>query len=206
EELKKYIKIVDGKIEIINDLINEGFNDRIEELLREWVADGTLDHIINTEIFNKKADIDYVDNEIKKHKKRISPVSYNNRLRKIKGEISFKFEGHENYHDQLFPRDMQIVEEDNLLFIIYSINLKEGKETVIVVYEWDSLDFVTVFEVDKYGLHGLMVYYDNLNRRILSFSDYSDKILYQYDITELPSKFAYLHAFNSIDNFRFGEM
>src|SRR5690625_4184391 len=56
--LNEYIDIVDGKLEIIDRLIGEGFNDRIEELLREWVRDGTLENIINEEIFNKKVDVD----------------------------------------------------------------------------------------------------------------------------------------------------
>lgn len=50
--LNDYIDVIDGKLEIINDRINEGFNSVIEELLREWVNDGTLDHIINEEILN----------------------------------------------------------------------------------------------------------------------------------------------------------
>src|SRR5699024_10259364 len=59
--LNEYIDIVDGKLEIIDNVIGEGFNDVIEQLLREWVNDGTLNHIINEEIFNTKADVTYVD-------------------------------------------------------------------------------------------------------------------------------------------------
>ena len=49
--LNEYIDIVDGKLELIDHIIGEGFNDVIEILLREWLKDGTLDHIINEVIF-----------------------------------------------------------------------------------------------------------------------------------------------------------
>ena len=58
--LNEYITIVDGKLELIDHIIGEGFNDRIEVLLREWVNDGTLNHIINVEIFNMKEEIYYL--------------------------------------------------------------------------------------------------------------------------------------------------
>ena len=60
QKLNEYITIVDGKLEVIDHIIGEGFNDRIEELLREWVNDGTLNHIINVEIFNMKEEIYYL--------------------------------------------------------------------------------------------------------------------------------------------------
>src|SRR5699024_8072202 len=60
ENIKKilgdYIHVVDGKIEIINNKINEGFNDEVNKLLVEWINDGTLEHLINEEIFNLKVD------------------------------------------------------------------------------------------------------------------------------------------------------
>lgn len=43
------------------DKIGEGFNQEIYDLLIIWVEDGTLDHIINVTLMNKKADITYVD-------------------------------------------------------------------------------------------------------------------------------------------------
>lgn len=55
--------------EVINK-IGEGFNEEIYELLIKWVEDGTLDHIINVTLMNKKADITYVD-ELHEEIKRI---------------------------------------------------------------------------------------------------------------------------------------
>ena len=52
DTLNNYIVIVDDKLEFIDNLIGDGFGNRIEALLREWVNDGTLNHIINEEVFN----------------------------------------------------------------------------------------------------------------------------------------------------------
>ena len=89
--LNDYINIVDGKIEIIDHVIGEGFNDRIEVLLREWVNDGTLNHIINEEIFNDlNSKIDQVDNDLNEFRDQVD-----NDLNCIKkdvymlGEITF---------------------------------------------------------------------------------------------------------------------
>lgn len=59
--LNEYIEVIDGKIKIIDDKINEGFNKEIHDLLVKWLEDGTLDHIINETLMNKKADLDYVN-------------------------------------------------------------------------------------------------------------------------------------------------
>lgn len=62
--LEENIQMLKVKLSEIEHLIGDGFNDVIEDLLREWVNDGTLDHIINEEIFNTKADKDWVDEEL----------------------------------------------------------------------------------------------------------------------------------------------
>src|SRR5690606_36070046 len=73
--LNEYINVIDGKIELIDHVIGEGFNDRIEILLREWVNDGTLNHIINEEIFNElNNDIINFKNEVKND---ISEILFN---------------------------------------------------------------------------------------------------------------------------------
>ena len=60
KELNNYIDIVNGRLEIIDHKIGEGFNQEINDLLVQWVNDGTLEHIINVEIFNHKEDIYYL--------------------------------------------------------------------------------------------------------------------------------------------------
>src|SRR5699024_6118148 len=69
----EYDKILADSLEEIEevlrqviDKIGEGFNEEIYQLLVKWVEDGTLDHIINETLMNKKADITYVDDEIEK--------------------------------------------------------------------------------------------------------------------------------------------
>ena len=72
--LDHYIDIVDGKLSLIDHKINEGFNDEINDLLVQWVNDGTLEHIINVEIFNTKADktdLDEVKTYLEKSKDNI---------------------------------------------------------------------------------------------------------------------------------------
>src|SRR5699024_1965855 len=64
--LNDYVSVIDGKIELIDHKIGESYNDEIDILLREWVNDGTLNHIINEEIFNTKADKVFVDNEVER--------------------------------------------------------------------------------------------------------------------------------------------
>src|SRR5699024_1193993 len=59
--LEENLQMLKDKLKEIEDIIGEGFDLRIEELLREWVNDGTLEHIINEEIFNTKADKDWVE-------------------------------------------------------------------------------------------------------------------------------------------------
>src|SRR5699024_2351806 len=48
------------------DLKLEKFPENVELLLKEWLSDGTLDHIINETIINWKADKTYVDSEIER--------------------------------------------------------------------------------------------------------------------------------------------
>lgn len=62
--LEENLQMLKDKLKEIEIIIGEGFDLRIEELLREWVNDGTLNHIINEEIFNTKADKDWVDDEL----------------------------------------------------------------------------------------------------------------------------------------------
>src|SRR5699024_9584700 len=69
----EYDKILTDSLEEIEevlrqviDKIGEGFNEEIYQLLVKWVEDGTLDHIINETLMNKKADITYVDSEIER--------------------------------------------------------------------------------------------------------------------------------------------
>src|SRR5699024_6633572 len=64
----EYDKILADNLEEIEevlrqviDKIGEGFNEEIYQLLVKWVEDGTLDHIINETLMNKKADKSYVD-------------------------------------------------------------------------------------------------------------------------------------------------
>jgi len=71
--LNKYIDIIDGKIELIDHVIGEGFEHIIEMLLREWLQDGTLDHIINEEILKNKADHKDLDYVIRGNRKGIKP-------------------------------------------------------------------------------------------------------------------------------------
>lgn len=68
--LEENLQKLKDKLSEIEHLIGDGFNDVIEDLLREWVNDGTLEHIINEEIFNTKADKDYVDKELYKNYRR----------------------------------------------------------------------------------------------------------------------------------------
>ena len=62
--LEENLQMLKDKLKEIEDIIGEGFDLRIEELLREWVDDGTLENIINEEIFNTKADKDWVIDQL----------------------------------------------------------------------------------------------------------------------------------------------
>ena len=68
----EYDKILADSLEEIEevlrqviDKIGEGFNEEIYQLLVKWVEDGTLDHIINETLMNKKADITWVEDQLK---------------------------------------------------------------------------------------------------------------------------------------------
>lgn len=54
--LNASLEEIEGILEEMINKIGEGFNDEIEILLREWIEDGSLDHIINETLMNKKAD------------------------------------------------------------------------------------------------------------------------------------------------------
>ena len=67
----EYDKILADSLEEIEevlrqviDKIGEGFNEEIYQLLVKWVEDGTLDHIINETLMNKKADITWVEEQL----------------------------------------------------------------------------------------------------------------------------------------------
>lgn len=54
--LKTSLEEIEQILEQVIDKIGEGFNAEIADLLILWVEDGTLDHIINETLMNKKAD------------------------------------------------------------------------------------------------------------------------------------------------------
>src|SRR5699024_5264434 len=64
--LEENLQKLKDKLKEIEHLIGEGFDDVIEDLLREWVADGTLNDIINEEIFNQKPDKEWVEDQLNK--------------------------------------------------------------------------------------------------------------------------------------------
>ena len=85
--LNNYIDVIDGKLEVIDHLIGEGFNDRIEVLLREWLADGTLDYLINEVVFEQlNKDIkefkEKIENDFNEHKEKIEN-DFNNHKEEI---------------------------------------------------------------------------------------------------------------------------
>lgn len=87
--LNEYITIIDGKIEEIDHVIGEGFNDRIEILLREWLADGTLDHIINEVIFEDiNNDIKELREDMENEIERVE-IDYNNKINCINNDLLY---------------------------------------------------------------------------------------------------------------------
>src|SRR5699024_2509352 len=64
--LNMKLEEIEKVLEEMIDIIGEGFNEEIYDLLILWVEDGTLHHIINETLMNKKADITYVDDEIER--------------------------------------------------------------------------------------------------------------------------------------------
>ena len=56
EALKISFEEIETVLTELLDKIGEGFNDEIADLLVQWIDDGTLDHIINETLMNKKAD------------------------------------------------------------------------------------------------------------------------------------------------------
>lgn len=88
----EYDKTLNMKLEEIEKVleemiykIGEGFNEEIYDLLILWIEDGTLDHIINVTLMNKKADITYVDDEVKKIENTIENIV--NQLSKVVKDI-----------------------------------------------------------------------------------------------------------------------
>lgn len=73
--LDNYIEIVDGKLSLIDFKIGEGFNQEINELLIEWVNDGTLDQIINVELFNVKLDTATYDDDMITVNAKLNPLA-----------------------------------------------------------------------------------------------------------------------------------
>lgn len=61
KKLFESLEEVQAVLDRMLDVIGEGFNEEIQVLLVKWIEDGTLDHIINETLMNKKADITYVD-------------------------------------------------------------------------------------------------------------------------------------------------
>ena len=63
--LDNSLEKIDKALENVMNKIGEGFNEEIETLLVKWVNDGTLENIINHEIFNTKLDTDIYNDEMK---------------------------------------------------------------------------------------------------------------------------------------------
>lgn len=83
EEIEEVLKQVLNKI-------GEGFNQEIEDLLREWVDDGTLDHIINETLMNQKADkteVEELGNQLTKKIEEFEKET-NNKITSITSNIS----------------------------------------------------------------------------------------------------------------------
>ena len=90
----EYDKILADSLEEIEevlrqviDKIGEGFNEEIYQLLVKWVEDGTLDHIINETLMNKKADITWVEDQLKT---KVDLSIYNEEIENILNELNKK--------------------------------------------------------------------------------------------------------------------
>src|SRR5699024_8223054 len=90
----EYDKILADSLEEIEevlrqviDKIGEGFNEEIYQLLVKWVEDGTLDHIINETLMNKKADITWVEDQLKS---KVDLSIYNEEIENILNELNKK--------------------------------------------------------------------------------------------------------------------
>ena len=90
----EYDKILADSLEEIEevlrqviDKIGDGFNEEIYQLLVKWVEDGTLDHIINETLMNKKADITWVEDQLKT---KVDLSIYNEEIENILNELNKK--------------------------------------------------------------------------------------------------------------------
>ena len=64
QKLQECIELCNNTNEIVEWIKNEGLEKEVNELLSQWLEDGTLEKLINIDILNKKVDNDVFNNEI----------------------------------------------------------------------------------------------------------------------------------------------
>lgn len=158
----------------------EHFPEDVKQLLIKWLEDGTLDDIINHNIFNDLNDI-------------INTKQNSNSIyhRKPFLKLPMRFPDYDWYikeHDlkNVYPSAFDIDWEDRKLFMVSLGATKPSgvmEDRIITVYDLDTCKYVSSFYAGRYGGEAIVVKYENGIRYL--YLQYNSQLA-RYNISELP--------------------
>ena len=168
----------------------ENLPKELEELLIEWLQDGTLEEIINVNIFEQLQTNKQPRNAIYKLKPLVEiPVRFPD-YNKIVGEHDLK---------NIYPSAFDIDWENNLLFLVSLGALQPSgvmQDRIITMYDITSGEYKGYFYAGIYGGEGIVVKWEN-NKRYL-YCQNGMGYLGKYDITLLPKNASKLESIEDI--------
>lgn len=156
----------------------EEFPENVEKLLIEWINDGTLEHLINVELFDTIVENKSSDNEFYK-KEPIANLDLNFKdyedLTKLSGV------------DVLYPQAFTMDEITKEIFVYFSPNETYGQRWV-AVYDMETGEYKSCFGLGTAGWEGLVLKRESSCRYIYSLTDtYGELGKYEFELGQLPT-------------------
>lgn len=185
EELAQRFEEWDGLI--------ERFPEDVKKLLIEWLHDGTLEHLINVELFDTIYKDKSSDNEYYK--------------KEVMANLDLNFEDYEDLRkisgvDVLYPQAFTIDEITKEIFVLFTPNETYGQRWV-VVYDFETSEYKSSFGLGNAGWEGLVLKRESYCRFIYAVADDYGKLgKYEFKLGQLPTNKSVL---NPIDIHDFGD-
>lgn len=205
-KINECITVSNETIDLAKWLVNEGLEIEVVKKLMIWLEDGTLENIINVNLFNTLNEkINGLSSQLEYNVNRINNRTLKDKLcyKKILYNLPLLFDDYNNviiYNNcsYVYPQSFAIDKKANELLILYSPDTSTVKgNRWIVIYDLTSNEYKTCFSAGESGGEGIEVLYEGINRYLYVKS--IDSCIGKYDITILPSKMQVLLPVEEFD-------